>query len=602
LYSHNKYVIEMSSERTQQRLNLETSKKSANNDTYLKINLENTNRLIPTNDIYKIVDVSERFNTERQRSKFYRLIGTINPTISNPLFNLNDSVMNNKYTWAGFNSYYFLDQSYPKDNNNVDDTDYTFSTAIDSELKEQNGWFGYTNQDTTKSNSLCNFIDMEPKRERFKFIPDFTPYNNTNNIKSVKNWELTITYPFSTDKTHSVVNGGLLIVEIQKVIVSTREMVGIGMYCKHNLKTGDTVRITGTNGFNGEHVIVRVGLDNGDLKENFFVLNLSPNGSIGVNSRIKKVINGVESEYYFRKFKKIKTRNTLELEPDDYETYNLAFSQNIFNDEIVQFVFNEDIDVSDIVDNLGRPLSEIYLSIIKTNSNGLFSRTSSGIESPFLKSYNNNPPSHIKDIPVINKIHNGGTLPFNTFKPLNTSVRVSDAEFYGDLVEYNQIILLETVLSDVHHRFNTLNRESSASLNYVDNQSLAPNLKNIYLGPRHEGYEYKAHYKIKIRDLSNYIEEGDNFTVGTPDYAVNLGDGRIIWRDLIDIGFNESEFKVLDYPFLNGCHYLYDNFCFKLKRQDPFAIWGLYYGNFPEDPVGDRLTDKFTTNNEEDVC
>jgi len=592
----------MSSERTQQRLNLETSKKSANNDTYLKINLENTNRLIPTNDIYKIVDVSERFNTERQRSKFYRLIGTINPTISNPLFNLNDSVMNNKYTWAGFNSYYFLDQSYPKDNNNVDDTDYTFSTAIDSELKEQNGWFGYTNQDTTKSNSLCSFIDMEPKRERFKFIPDFTPYNNTNNIKSVKNWELTITYPFSTDKTHSVVNGGLLIVEIQKVIVSTREMVGIGMYCKHNLKTGDTVRITGTNGFNGEHVIVRVGLDNGDLKENFFVLNLSPNGSIGVNSRIKKVINGVESEYYFRKFKKIKTRNTLELEPDDYETYNLAFSQNIFNDEIVQFVFNEDIDVSDIVDNLGRPLSEIYLSIIKTNSNGLFSRTSSGIESPFLKSYNNNPPSHIKDIPVINKIHNGGTLPFNTFKPLNTSVRVSDAEFYGDLVEYNQIILLETVLSDVHHRFNTLNRESSASLNYIDNQSLAPNLKNIYLGPRHEGYEYKAHYKIKIRDLSNYIEEGDNFTVGTPDYAVNLGDGRIIWRDLIDIGFNESEFKVLDYPFLNGCHYLYDNFCFKLKRQDPFAIWGLYYGNFPEDPVGDRLTDKFTTNNEEDVC
>jgi hypothetical protein len=430
----------MSSERTQQRLNLETSKKSVNNDTYLKINLENTNRLIPTNEIYKIVDVSERFNIERQRSKFYRLIGTINPTISNPLFNLNDSVMNNNYTWAGFNSYYFLDQSYPKDNNNIDDTDYTFSTAIDSELKEQNGWFGYTNQDTTKPNSLCNFIDMEPKRERFKFIPDFTPYNNTTNIKSVKNWELTITYPFSTDKTHSIVNGGLLIVETKTAIVSTREMVGIGMYCKHNLKSGDSVRVTGTNGFDGEHVVVRVGLDNGDLKENFFVLNLSPNGSIGANSRIRKVINGVESEYYFRKFKKIKTRNTLELEQDDYDIYNLAFSQNIFNDEIAQFVINEDINIEGLVDNLGRPLSELYLTIIKTDSNGFFHKIQSGLDLEFI-------PGNI-----INDVSNSRQITYDsntTQTPLENNIIISSSgttEFYGDVVEYNRFELREKIL------------------------------------------------------------------------------------------------------------------------------------------------------------
>jgi hypothetical protein len=32
------------------------------------------------------------------------------------------------------------------------------------------------------------------------------------------------------------------------------------------VNTGDVVRITGTNGYDGDHVVVRTGLDNGDLK------------------------------------------------------------------------------------------------------------------------------------------------------------------------------------------------------------------------------------------------------------------------------------------------------------------------------------------------
>ena len=41
---------------------------------------------------------------------------------------------------------------------------------------------------------------------------------------------------------------------------------------------------------------------------------------------------------------------------------------------------------------------------------------------------------------------------------------------------------------------------------------------------------------------------------------------------------------------------------FNLKRQDPFGIWGLYYGKFPEDPVGDRINDKYEVKEEDDVC
>ena len=44
-----------------------------------------------------------------------------------------------------------------------------------------------------------------------------------------------------------------------------------------------------------------------------------------------------------------------------------------------------------------------------------------------------------------------------------------------------------------------------------------------------------------------------------------------------------------------------------MKRQDPFNLYGLYYGGDsddkdPADPRGETITDKFVTKNSEDVC
>jgi hypothetical protein len=107
---------------------------------------------------------------------------------------------------------------------------------------------------------------------------------------------------------------------------------------------------------------------------------------------------------------------------------------------------------------------------------------------------------------------------------------------------------------------------------------------------------------ITIRDFSTYVEQGDQYTVGVPNYAVDLGDGRYLWRDLLDIGVNESNAKALDYPFLNGCHYMYDNYCFTVRRQDPFDNWDLYYSKYPADPIGERMTTKFNSNSAIYAC
>jgi hypothetical protein len=202
----------MTTYRTQQRLNNETSTKTTNTDTFLKINLDGKERLLPPDQINKIVNVGERFNIERQRCNYYRILGSINSTISNALFNLDNTSNNNWQTWRGFNELKFVDTSYPKDGDVADLTDVNYVDSIKNFLKEVNGWFGYNEPDKTKA-SLCNYYDMEPTRNRFSFVPDTNPFNSQIGSKSVKNWELTITYPHHSDTGHTMVKGGLMVVE-----------------------------------------------------------------------------------------------------------------------------------------------------------------------------------------------------------------------------------------------------------------------------------------------------------------------------------------------------------------------------------------------------
>ena len=302
-----------------------------------------------------------------------------------------------------------------------------------------------------------------------------------------------------------------------------------------------------------------------------------------------KVYNGYGSKYYFRKFRKIKTRSTPIIEQDDYEIYKLSFAETIFSDENYQFVFNEDIDITDLVDNLGRPLSELYLTMVKTTSNGIFTSVVSGIEAPIIPELaNSNSNPFINNVPVIQRMHgaSGSGIPTSSI-PLESGVSINNLDFYGDLVEYNISTVQEVVLADVHHRFNTVNRETTSN--------------SIVSGPRPEGYYYKAHQLIRIRDFSSYIEEGTVNTAGKPDYSSILGD-RYLWRDLFDIGRIDINKDTVNYPFINGCHYMYNNYPFQVRRQDPFDDWNLYHSGFPSDPIGNTMNKTFNINSADNVC
>jgi hypothetical protein len=579
-------------DRNKIRLSSERSAKSTNSDKFMSVNLEGKRRLLPSGEINEIIDVGERFNKERQESTKYRLIGTISTLFSNPLFNLSPD-NDGPHNWSSFDLPLFRDRSFPSDGDIIDIEDIeSYKDSVRIHLTEQNGWFGYFDPNISKA-AFCDFIDMEPKRERFCFVPDKNGYAGvTIPTEPVKNWELTVTYPASIDDTHYLVNNGLVIVGAVEVIVGGRPMTAFEVPINHGLSINDTVRIAGIGGtLDGDYTVQRTGLDDGDLKINYFCVDIPFSDivlplNIGANApRMKRIWAGEPSTYYFRKFKKIKTVNSDPIESDDYEIYKLAYGRNIFGDKITQFVFNDDIDVSDLVDNLGRPLSELYVTMVKTDSNGLFTNVKSGLDMNLI-------PSVFEvdnvDLPHIRRIHNdtAGNDYFVSHTPLESNVNISQNEFYGDVVEYNRFEVQEVVLAEVSHRYNTINREGSGS--------------NVALGPRQEGYMYKPHYLVKIRDFSNYIEQGDVSTVGIPDYAVDLGDGRWLWRDLLDIGFNDGKVDgFVDYPFLNGSHYIHQTYCVIMKRQDPFGRYELYH---KEDPIGDAITDKFALRTRDDEC
>ena len=512
-------------DRIQKRLNIETSANDVNGNVFEKINVVQTQKQLPLDPINVVIDESEEFNNERQKSKCYRVISTIIPNVRNTLFD--------NQSWSKLRS--FKDAFI----NSGGDT-LANQETYDLFLYEENGWFGYKTPEVVASpDKPCTFYEFSPKKN------DLYPLNNLD----LPNWTVKLTRPAAkVTPTNSIVDGGLLIVDSSQVVIGGRDMLLLTTPVKHNLTNGSIVKINGftPGSFDKEYKVIKLGDVVGDKSEYIFGIDatITP-PSITINTRIKRIVGGKESEYYYRRFDVID--NSLYA-----DMYKLPMAKQIYSDDLFQITF-DDLDLSNIIDYLNRPVTELYISIAKI-PDAIVTEPKSGIDIPYIPNMNSASYSNISDIHRVNESPTSNPSLDANILPTNTS-------YIGDVVEYNEYEVTETVLADVHHSFNTNGRLTSGSL-----------------GPRYEGYYYKAHHKLKIKDFSNYIEQGDASTDIIPDYAVDLGDGRFLWRDILDIGVNNGQDETLDYPFTNGCHYLHSNICINLLRQDPFSLYGLYYG------------------------
>lgn len=450
------------------------------------------------------------------------------------------------------------------------DTIKTFKESYNDNLRRKNGWVGFTNPTTlhipVKDNYYvnkclnnaegCAFIDMAPERDLFSFIPKKNQYRN----RLEYNWDYFLTYPAKSeynDKQILIGKGkGLPLCKTFETYISQNN-VSVTTFCspvKHNLGINNFVRIVFDNG-DAVCQVVSTGTIKGDDKNYYFTVYTSDieyylnNGD--TPRRFLKVVNGYDCEYYFRKFKKLGVYKS--------SINQLAFAKTIYDDNISQIIFTDDVDIADIKDNRGRPLTEIYLTIIKSNRGNkewydnnvfksdkieyshVFGTVTSGLDIPNFCKTENLPiirSQHCIDNEVIERIKKNDS---EVHIPLSSSYIEEDInremnEFYGDLVEFNVVTLDETVLEDVLHRFNTKQRETkntafstlfydeiyndiydyanieentdktvkadSATTNIIEYK-----LNEGYANISPEGYIYKPHHKIVIGKFSNTIEQ-----------------------------------------------------------------------------------------------
>lgn len=236
----------------------------------------------------------------------------------------------------------------------------------------------------------------------------------------------------------------------------------------------------------------------------------------------KRVVNDVECEYYVRVFSRLPNFKFADAEINDYNLYedkdlelidrysdpssaisnfensisDTSFADTAYGDNTTQIVFTDDIDTSYLKDNLGRPLSEIYLTIVKNNkgfrkwytnnfnnvSEIEYSHCFGYISSSFLY---NDYYRDLKDDKTKNgktrhydarDIHAGKNFGLKYHGISNKKYTIDEIDFnttrkyYGDIVCYSPVECDETSLQSVMARFNTVQREISNYSNMYDTQ------------------------------------------------------------------------------------------------------------------------------------
>ena len=292
-----------------------------------------------------------------------------------------------------------------------------------------------------------------------------------------------------------------------------------------------------------------------------------PTNSVGTLKRIVNVVDPQsKSEYYIHKHKLITNPNSQTLDRTGFEfgIYNKKGrvfkdkktptgygGKTVIKEEYKSYLWNCNLDINsaDYLDNLNRPLTDLYLTIFQTNRNLMWhwagtanSPTGYGWEWNFRNNGNIDPfiDNDVNPTNIVQTNNNG-------VDPLP----VSGSTYRGAFVEYNPVELRERVISEIGHslKFNV------TAMGEVDNP-------NDFVKSR---YKFQPHNRIPIRKLSNTITQNDTLFT-SPQYAVySLSEETFRWRSILPIEFYEDGGNGVSYPYLNDAHYPYLNLEFTIE-------------------------------------
>lgn len=459
------------------------------------------------------------------------------------------------------------------------------NTAFYDGLRTVDGWYGFYNSGNINipnckigkqskeekiyvncilnNETRCGFIDLYPDRSLFSFIPKVNRFRR----RIERNWDCAIVYPCSSDTAmFNTINGNnanAVQVLSSRVVYDNvgNEQIQMCSLFKHTLTKGSKIRLfycaLGDNNnltrYSVPVTVISVGNEKGEETNRYFKIKLSDirtfckvddsgklviknSGEPEIKFFYRKIENGCDDKYYFRKFRELKNYQYVQIDsyagqdlviatkepevvnensprhiklgddffelqskPLSYSQNKIAFGGNIYGDRIAQVIFSDDICVSGLKDNLGRPLTTVYFMAVKTNRgheewyedrvantdkieySHCFGEVTSGLDLPSgMTDYNVRKLHNINKSDLADQSYSDGldkileNLPENPI-PLERDLDIYTGgdslvpkEFYGDVIEFSRVNYIETTIEKVYHRFNTAQRECLGNSKYFD--------------------------------------------------------------------------------------------------------------------------------------
>jgi len=531
---------------------------STNKGVWIQPPLMRSSREYVEGDRTILVDQQTIFDNERQTSDIFRIAGKIT--------NIIDNQLSGKTSYEPFkNNLYYTN---------------AIQNATISLNNPNTYWEGYPQYN-------------EFAISRNEGIDGHIPF--VNKSSTTYNWAFYLTYPYSSTTTQNMsytnqrfnVTNNFVCGDGIPYVLTTGSTNGNGLVyfycgCDHNLKVNDYVELS--TPIDGKTIFVVYSLGDGTYGSDsnvFTIFNLKfpdsdvQTGNKGTFKRITDISNSGETKsiYYVRLHKVIKT-------PKDCNISKAGFENNPFSvkkkfeykqltpnqtertsvkdgTQTFTFTFDSDVRISDLKDNNNKPVTELTFTIINRgymgwfnkpyiNDNGIQTGIDIGWEFNFLNSgidiwWSKNLTSNKDNIPVGVYNYNNNGFYYNQY--LNEGDIIK-----GDFCEFNYKEQREYVLSKMVHKY------SFNDTYFVDESD--PNLPS--------GYLYNPHHSIKIREFSDYLEQGSKEMVdNVPGYAwFSENDDLWYWRDLYSYGYIDNDGIGVDYPFINGSHYPFSSVLF----------------------------------------
>ena len=416
------------------------------------------------------------------------------------------------------------------------------------------------------------------------------------------NWNFFLSYAFDNiDKQLEVVNkDGVLITwsastgipfVIQKRFSNGKPLITFNCPIKHGLSIGEYFKLTISYNGIDTFQVYSLGNDFFNTDEySFSMIDIGFTGSTfnnNVSGTFRRIIYDTNtadtiSKYYIR-------RHKILTNPEDALLVKAGFEQNIFGSkkkyespgytpngvarvsvlegsQSYTLSFNTDLRIDPLIDNQKRPITELFFTVLWR---GYFGWTL-GKSGPGPNDYRKLKQGYQFNLP------NGGT-PTSWWGYNNSSSdtnfnygqysRTEDGVTYtftyveslmsGDLVdgafcEWNDYEQKERIISNSYHKL----QYNSTVFNLNDN--------NVATNPK--GYYYEPHHPLTLRVYSDYIEEAppqDDYLI--PNYAqFSTTDNVFKWKDIYTYGYIDTTGLGVNYPFLNGAHYPYGNYIFRI--------------------------------------